>query len=241
MRQISKIFKCLIPMFVFLVLSGCGGTDAGETGISEINTTGAEANTAETGTGEAGTDEEDTGEESYNAYPTCLPDVLPDYGEQGAGGEEYADTPKEAGNWTVPQLYARLTEELGTDHVGGIYYISENDSYGIWLTQETFDEWESRELTDCELALKQAEEEGRVFIRAGKYSLEELYTFRELVKPLFCGEDEVGIYAAGINEEENKIRIYAYEEADFAKLYELVPEDAVCLELFSASLKLEDL
>lgn len=219
MCRILKIFQQVVLLAAFLLLSGCGETAASETNIGEINT-------SEMDTGEAGTDEMDTGKvESYNADPTCLPDVMPDV------LPDYMDTPEEFENLSPRQLYDKLAEELGTDQVGGTFYIEGNNSLGIWLTQEVFDEWNDRKLTDCELAVKQAEKDGRLILRTGKYSLEDLYTFQELLKPFFCERGEVGIYDTKLNEKENKIWIYAHKNLDFAKLYELVPEDAVSLQL----------
>lgn len=235
MCRILKIFQRVVPVAAFLLLSGCGETAAGEANIGEINT-------SETDMGEAGTDETDTGKaEAYNADPTCLPYAIPDQGEFSADELENTDAPVEYESLSVEQLYSRLEEELGRDHVGGEFCITGSDVRGIWLTQEVFDAWEERELTDCELAVKQAEKDGRIVLRAGKYSLDDLNAFQELLRPFFCTVGEVGIYDTRLNAKENKICVRAHKNADFEWLYELVPEDAVCLHLFPFACWIVDL
>jgi len=141
---------------------------------------------------------------------------------------------------TIPGLYYRLGEEIGFEYLGGIYYEAATDIYGIWLKQEAYDLREGRELTECELALEQAVEEGRLTIQVGKYSTAELLAFKDRVKPLFDDEGKK-IYGTGLNETENKILVYVGVNVDLEALYKLVPEDAVSLQIMYGSFQVIDL
>lgn len=140
---------------------------------------------------------------------------------------ESENTSSDLEGLTMQGLYHRLGEEIGFDYLGGIYYTEDTDTYGIWLKQEAYDKREGRELTACESALEQAVNEGRLNIRIGKYSVQELRQFQDRISSLFC---ERGIFASGLNERENKVSVYVNEWGDFTELYELVPEDAVLLQ-----------
>lgn len=154
----------------------------------------------------------------------------------GETGEENQSSGE--GELTIEGLYYKLGEEIGFGCLGGIYYDPDMDIYGIWLKQEAYDAREGREMTACETALEQAVEDGRLNIRIGKYSTQELKTFQDQISSLFC---EKGIFATGLNEVENKVSVYVNEERDFTELYELVPEDAVVIRYMPGPVELIDL
>ena len=75
-----------------------------------------------------------------------------------------------------------------------------------------------------ELELDKAVEAGRVKIMVCNYSKQELLAFQKIINGYFS---PTGIEATGINEEENKVHIYAHEGTDLSVIYENIPEDAI--------------
>lgn len=209
MYQFPKIFRWIIPVCTILILAGCGKTELDKNG-----------NTEEISRKEQDQDRLSPEEAEITHVPFS------------ESGEDKGESSEEVLNWeemTVPELYYHLGDEIGFEYLGGLYYEAETDSHGIWLKQEAYDIREGRELTECELALEQKAEEGHLIIRIGKYSTAELKEFQDRVTQLLYDEEKM-IYATGMNEVENKISVYANENADFEALYELVPEEAVWIE-----------
>lgn len=220
MYQFSKKFRWIMPVCALLLLSGCGKTaldkteNAGEVSLKEQNR-----------------DRLSPEEANITHVPFS------------ASGEEETELPEEVLNWeemTVPELYYHLGDEIGFEYLGGLYYEAETDSHGIWLKQEAYDIREGRELTECESALEKKAEEGHLIIHIGKYSTAELKELQERIMPLFYDEEKK-FYATGINEIENKVSVYANEDADFEALYKLVPKEAVFIKFLPGPPELIDL
>lgn len=214
-----KILKFLVPVCLVLILSGCGeATLNDDVKLSEETESGSMP-------------------PLENREITQIPFSESNKDEITLPAEEETVNQEEL---TIPGLYYRLGEEIGFEYLGGIYYEAATDIYGIWLKQEAYDLREGRELTECELALEQAVEEGRLTIQVGKYSTAELLAFKDRVKPLFDDEGKK-IYGTGLNETENKILVYVGVNVDLEALYKLVPEDAVSLQIMYGSFQVIDL
>ncbi len=210
-----KILKFLVLVCLVLILSGCGEATLNDVKLSEETESGSMP-------------------PLENREITQIPFSESNKDEITLPAEEETVNQEEL---TIPGLYYRLGEEIGFEYLGGIYYEAATDIYGIWLKQEAYDLREGRELTECELALEQAVEEGRLTIQVGKYSTAELLAF---VKPLFDDEGKK-IYGTGLNETENKILVYVGVNVDLEALYKLVPEDAVSLQIMYGSFQVIDL
>ena len=214
-----KILKFLVLVCLVLILSGCGeATLNGDVKLSEETESGSMP-------------------PLENREITQIPFSESNKDEITLPAEEETVNQEEL---TIPGLYYRLGEEIGFEYLGGIYYEAATDIYGIWLKQEAYDLREGRELTECELALEQAVEEGRLTIQVGKYSTAELLAFKDRVKPLFDDEGKK-IYGTGLNETENKILVYVGVNVDLEALYKLVPEDAVSLQIMYGRFQVIDL
>ncbi len=214
-----KILKFLVLVCLVLILSGCGeATLNDDVKLSEETESGSMP-------------------PLENREITQIPFSESNKDEITLPAEEETVNQEEL---TIPGLYYRLGEEIGFEYLGGIYYEAATDIYGIWLKQEAYDLREGRELTECELALEQAVEEGRLTIQVGKYSTAELLAFKDRVKPLFDDEGKK-IYGTGLNETENKILVYVGVNVDLEALYKLVPEDAVSLQIMYGSFQVIDL
>lgn len=214
-----KILKFLVLVCLVLILSGCGeATLNDDVKLSEETESGSMP-------------------PLENREITQIPFSESNKDEITLPAEEETVNQEEL---TIPGLYYRLGEEIGFEYLGGIYYEAATDIYGIWLKQEAYDLREGRELTECELALEQAVEEGRLTIQVGKYSTAELLAFKDRVKPLFDDEGKK-IYGTGLNETENKILVYVGVNADLEALYKLVPEDAVSIQFMYGGFQVIDL
>ena len=142
-----KILKFLVLVCLVLILSGCGeATLNDDVKLSEETESGSMP-------------------PLENREITQIPFSESNKDEITLPAEEETVNQEEL---TIPGLYYRLGEEIGFEYLGGIYYEAATDIYGIWLKQEAYDLREGRELTECELALEQAVEEGRLTIQVGK-------------------------------------------------------------------------
>lgn len=120
-------------------------------------------------------------------------------------------------------IYNNAVEQIGFDDLGGAYYDDEGMLHILFKQDIALQRKNNSLLTLNQLA-NETDIEDAVCIEYCKYSYNELMEFKAIIREYFS---EDGIFAAGIDDEFNKVNVYAKKDTDLSILDNLVPYDVI--------------